>query len=65
MQNVIAVILGGGRGTRLYPLTKDCVKPNVQIAGKFWLIDIPAFFKIVEKDDKDKPDILTDFSRAD
>ncbi len=41
MQNVIAIILGGGRGERLYPLTKDRAKPNVPIAGKFRLIDIP------------------------
>ncbi len=41
MQNVITVILAGGRGTRLYPLTKDRAKPNVPIAGKFRLIDIP------------------------
>jgi glucose-1-phosphate adenylyltransferase len=41
MQNVSAIILGGGRGERLYPLTKDRAKPNVPIAGKFRLIDIP------------------------
>lgn len=39
--NVIAVILGGGRGTRLYPLTRDRAKPSVPIAGKFRLVDIP------------------------
>jgi glucose-1-phosphate adenylyltransferase len=39
--NAIAVILGGGQGTRLYPLTKDRAKPAVPIAGKFRLIDIP------------------------
>lgn len=39
--NVIAVILGGGRGTRLYPLTRHRAKPAVPIAGKFRLIDIP------------------------
>ncbi|HHE55473.1 MAG TPA: glucose-1-phosphate adenylyltransferase [Caldithrix abyssi] len=36
-----AVILGGGRGTRLYPLTKLRAKPAVPIGGKFRLIDIP------------------------
>ncbi|APF17121.1 glucose-1-phosphate adenylyltransferase [Caldithrix abyssi] len=36
-----AVILGGGRGTRLYPLTKLRSKPAVPIGGKFRLIDIP------------------------
>lgn len=38
---VLAVILGGGRGTRLYPLTKMRSKPAVPIAGKYRLIDIP------------------------
>jgi len=37
----IAIILGGGAGTRLFPLTKDRSKPAVPIAGKFRLIDIP------------------------
>lgn len=37
----IAVILGGGEGRRLYPLTKYRAKPAVPIAGKFRLIDIP------------------------
>jgi glucose-1-phosphate adenylyltransferase len=41
MKNVLAVILGGGRGTRLYPLTKFRSKPAVPIGGKFRLIDIP------------------------
>ena len=41
MGNVIAVILGGGRGTRLFPLTRDRAKPSVPIAGKFRLVDIP------------------------
>jgi len=39
--NVLAVILGGGRGTRLFPLTKDRSKPAVPLAGKFRLVDIP------------------------
>lgn len=38
---VISLILGGGRGTRLYPLTKSRSKPAVPIAGKYRLIDIP------------------------
>jgi glucose-1-phosphate adenylyltransferase len=38
---VISLILGGGRGTRLYPLTKQRSKPAVPIAGKYRLIDIP------------------------
>ncbi|MCP5108954.1 MAG: glucose-1-phosphate adenylyltransferase [bacterium] len=41
MQNVLAIILGGGQGTRLYPLTKYRAKPAVPIGGKFRLIDIP------------------------
>lgn len=41
MKNTLAVILGGGRGTRLYPLTKFRAKPAVPIGGKFRLIDIP------------------------
>ena len=41
MDRVLAVILGGGRGTRLQPLTKLRAKPAVPIAGKFRLIDIP------------------------
>ncbi len=39
--NVMAVIMGGGQGTRLYPLTKERAKPAVPIAGKYRLIDIP------------------------
>jgi glucose-1-phosphate adenylyltransferase len=35
------VILGGGRGTRLYPLTLERAKPSVSFAGKYRLIDIP------------------------
>lgn len=41
MHRVLAVVLGGGRGTRLYPLTKYRSKPAVPIAGKYRLIDIP------------------------
>lgn len=41
MHDVLAVILGGGQGTRLYPLTRDRTKPAVPIAGKYRLIDIP------------------------
>ncbi len=38
---VVAVILGGGRGTRLHPLTEVRSKPAVPIAGKYRLIDVP------------------------
>jgi glucose-1-phosphate adenylyltransferase len=41
MKDVLAVILGGGRGTRLHPLTLHRSKPAVPIAGKYRLIDIP------------------------
>jgi len=39
--DVVAVILGGGAGTRLFPLTKDRAKPAVPLAGKYRLVDIP------------------------
>jgi glucose-1-phosphate adenylyltransferase len=38
---VICIIMGGGRGTRLYPLTKGRCKPAVPLAGKYRLVDIP------------------------
>lgn len=41
LNDVLAVILGGGQGTRLYPLTMMRSKPAVPIAGKYRLIDIP------------------------
>ncbi|HAC62722.1 MAG TPA: glucose-1-phosphate adenylyltransferase [Cyanothece sp. UBA12306] len=41
MKKVLAIILGGGAGTRLYPLTKLRAKPAVPLAGKYRLIDIP------------------------
>lgn len=42
MKTVLAIILGGGAGTRLYPLTKLRAKPAVPLAGKYRLIDIPV-----------------------
>ncbi|MEN9495057.1 MAG: hypothetical protein RLZZ137_97 [Cyanobacteriota bacterium] len=41
LKRVLAIILGGGAGTRLYPLTKMRAKPAVPLAGKYRLIDIP------------------------
>src|SRR5262245_47662407 len=41
MHEVLSLILGGGRGTRLYPLTALRSKPAVPVAGKYRLIDIP------------------------
>lgn len=41
MQDVTAIILGGGRGSRLFPLTLQRSKPAVSFMGKFRLIDIP------------------------
>lgn len=40
-KKVIAVVMGGGRGTRLHPLTKERCKPAVPLAGKYRLVDIP------------------------
>src|SRR4029079_327287 len=41
MKNAVAVVLGGGQGTRLRPLTNMRSKPAVPLAGKYRLIDIP------------------------
>jgi glucose-1-phosphate adenylyltransferase len=41
LSSILAVILGGGVGKRLYPLTKQRAKPAVPIAGKYRLIDVP------------------------
>src|SRR5688572_22063536 len=41
MRNVISLVLGGGRGTRLYPLTRYRSKPAVPLAAKYRIIDIP------------------------
>jgi glucose-1-phosphate adenylyltransferase len=40
-QDVVSVVLGGGAGTRLFPLTKDRAKPAVPLGGKYRLVDIP------------------------
>ena len=40
-QNTLSIIMGGGAGTRLFPLTKDRSKPAVPLGGKYRLVDIP------------------------
>ena len=40
-QKSLAIIMGGGAGTRLYPLTKERAKPAVPLGGKYRLVDIP------------------------
>jgi glucose-1-phosphate adenylyltransferase len=49
MKRVVAIILGGGAGTRLYPLTKLRAKPAVPLGAKYHLIDIPmhGFLKML------------------
>jgi glucose-1-phosphate adenylyltransferase len=41
VSNVLSVIMGGGQGRRLFPLTKERAKPAVPLAGKYRLVDIP------------------------
>ena len=41
VRKVLALVLGGGRGTRLFPLTRDRSKPAVPLAGKYRIIDVP------------------------
>src|SRR5438309_11259474 len=41
IQRTLAIIMGGGAGTRLFPLTKDRAKPAVPIGGKYRIVDIP------------------------
>jgi glucose-1-phosphate adenylyltransferase len=41
LENILAIVLGGGAGSRLFPLTQQRSKPAVPIAGKYRLIDIP------------------------
>lgn len=62
MNDVLAVVLGGGRGTRLFPLTKYRAKPAVPIGGKFRLIDIPIS-NCLHSDIK-KIIVLTQFNTA-
>ena len=41
MSDVLSIVLGGGKGTRLYPLTQERAKPAVPFGGKYRLVDIP------------------------
>ena len=50
--DVVVVVLGGGRGTRLYPLTRDRAKPAVPFGGKYRLIDIPLTNCLYSKFDR-------------
>jgi glucose-1-phosphate adenylyltransferase len=59
---VLAVILGGGAGTRLFPLTKDRAKPAVPLAGKYRLVDIPLSNCI--NSDLKRVYLLTQFNSA-
>ncbi|MGD1941925.1 MAG: glucose-1-phosphate adenylyltransferase [Leptolyngbyaceae cyanobacterium] len=62
MKRVLSIILGGGAGTRLYPLTKFRAKPAVSLAGKYRLIDIPVSNCI--NSDIHKIYVLTQFNSA-
>jgi len=59
---MIALILGGGAGTRLYPLTENRSKPAVPLAGKYRLIDIPVSNCL--NSDVRKIYVLTQFNSA-
>ncbi|MFT5339523.1 MAG: glucose-1-phosphate adenylyltransferase [Cyanobium sp.] len=62
MKRVLAIILGGGAGTRLFPLTKMRAKPAVPLAGKYRLIDIPISNCI--NSEINKIYVLTQFNSA-
>ncbi|MFP4008203.1 MAG: glucose-1-phosphate adenylyltransferase [Spirulinaceae cyanobacterium] len=62
MKRVLGIILGGGAGTRLYPLTKLRAKPAVPLAGKYRLIDIPVSNCI--NSDINRIYVLTQFNSA-
>ena len=62
MRKVVTAILGGGRGARLWPLTRDRSKPAVPVAGKYRLIDIPISNSIDAG--IDRVFVLTQFNSA-
>jgi glucose-1-phosphate adenylyltransferase len=59
---MLAVILGGGAGTRLFPLTRDRAKPAVPLAGKYRLVDVPISNCI--NSDVDRIFVVTQFNSA-
>ena len=61
-EKVLALILGGGAGQRLYPLTRQRAKPAVPLGGKYRLIDIPVSNCI--NSDVHRIFILTQFNSA-
>jgi len=61
-QKIISIILGGGQGSRLYPLTANRSKPAVPIAGKYRLVDIPIS-NCINSDIK-RMYVLTQFNSA-
>lgn len=61
-KEVLAIILGGGQGSRLYPLTESRSKPAVPIAGKYRLVDIPIS-NCINSDIK-RMFVLTQFNSA-
>jgi glucose-1-phosphate adenylyltransferase len=62
MQDVMGIVLSGGRGQRLYPLTKERSKPAVPLAGKYRIIDIPISNCL--NSDVNKIFVLTQFNSA-
>lgn len=62
MRDVLAVILGGGQGSRLFPLTQERSKPAVPLGGKYRLIDIPVSNCL--NSDVTKIFVLTQFNSA-
>ena len=60
--NVLSVVMGGGQGARLFPLTKERAKPAVPLAGKYRLVDIPISNCI--NSDLRRVYVLTQFNSA-
>src|SRR5881394_1088425 len=60
--NVLSIIMGGGQGTRLFPLTRDRAKPAVPLAGKYRLVDVPISNCL--NSDVDRIFVVTQFNSA-